>query len=148
MLESIAQKSVGVIITIMKTESIVLGVVALVLGGMGWMLLDTDAASAPSAAHSNGRLSSVLTSSKPVLVEFYADWCGPCRIVGPEVDKLAAELRGRAEVIRLNVDENPELAQKYRVQGIPCFIAFKNGRETSRQSGAIPSAMMRAMIGM
>jgi thioredoxin 1 len=147
-LENIAHKFDSVIIAIMKSERIVLGAVALILGGMGWMLLDTDSASASSAIHNHSRLGSVLASSKPVLVEFYADWCGPCRSVGPEVDKLAVELRGRAEVVRLNVDENPELAQKYRVQGIPCFIAFKNGRETGRQSGAIPQAMMRAMIGM
>lgn len=81
-------------------------------------------------------------------MEFYADWCGPCRVVGPQVEKLAGELRGRAEVIRFNVDVHGELARQYGVRGIPCFIAFKNGKEVSRQVGAIPPALMRSMIGM
>lgn len=131
----------------MKAGNVLLTAVIAVLGGFVWMMSAMDGKSA-AAPVTSGALGSALASSKPVLVEFYADWCGPCRAVGPQVEKLASELRGRAEVIRLNVDHNAELAQKFDVHGIPCFIAFKNGKETSRQVGGIPPEMMRSMIGM
>ena len=125
-----------------------LSLAGLFMAGFAWMLLDTGSSSAAPASIGGGRLGSVLSSSKPVLVEFYAEWCGPCRMVGPQVDKLAVELKGRAEVVRLNVDENHALAAQYDVHSIPCFIAFKNGKETSRQVGGIPPEVMRSMIGM
>ena len=68
--------------------------------------------------------------------------------MGPSVEKLAIELEGRAKVIRFNIDQHPDLAQKYGVEGIPCFIAFKDGKESARQMGAIPTEMMRSMIGL
>jgi thioredoxin 1 len=132
----------------MKIGNILLSIGGLFMAGIVWMIVDSGRPSTASLAISNGRLGSVLSSSKPVLVEFYADWCGPCKMVGPKVEALAEELKGRAEVVRLNVDENRELAAKYDVHGIPCFIAFKNGSETSRQVGGIPPELMRSMIGM
>jgi thioredoxin len=131
----------------MKPGNAILSVVVALLGGFLWIIHDVDTESAAGPVTS-GALGAALASSKPVLVEFYADWCGPCRMVGPQVERLAAELDGRAKVIRLNVDENHDLAQRYGVSGIPCFIAFKNGSETSRQVGGIPPELMRSMIGM
>ena len=130
----------------MKPGNILLTLVGTALAGFAWMLFDTGSSAARPATR--GRLGSALSGSKPVLVEFYADWCGPCRSVGPQVDKLAEQVRGKAEVVRLNVDQNRELAAQYGVSGIPCFIAFKNGKETSRQAGAIPPEMMKQMIGL
>lgn len=131
----------------MSAGNVLLFGVASILGGLFFMAHDMSGSSSSGAAVP-GELGVALRSSKPVLVEFYADWCGPCKSVGPSVEKLAVELEGRAKVIRFNVDQHPDLAQKYGVQGIPCFIAFKNGQESARQMGAIPPEMMKSMIGL
>jgi thioredoxin 1 len=131
----------------MQTGNVVLCALGAVLAGFVWMMHDVNQPhDAPPVG--GGGLSAALAGSMPVLVEFYADWCGPCQSVGPQVVELARELRGQAEVVRLNVDENGELAQQYGVHGIPCFIGFKNGKETAREMGAIPPHMMRSMIGL
>jgi thioredoxin 1 len=131
----------------MKVGNIVLSVVGVILAGFAWAVYDMSRPSpVPTAA--SGRLGAVLSGSKPVLLEFYADWCGPCQSVGPEVEKLAVELRGKAEVVRLNIDENRELAAQYGVKAIPCFIAFKRGKETEREVGGIPRERMRSLIGL
>src|SRR5262245_47217771 len=77
----------------------------------------------------------VLHSERPTLVDFYADWCGPCRIMGPVVDELAHDLQGRANVVKVNVDEHPELAAQYGVQSIPTFIVVRNGKAADRFIG-------------
>lgn len=77
----------------------------------------------------------VMQSQVPVLVDFYADWCGPCRAMGPVVDKLAKQYDGKVKVGKLNVDDEMELAQKYRVANIPTFLIFKNGQEVERMMG-------------
>jgi len=124
---------------------LVFAVVALQLG---FVVFSTDAGPkvAPSGSSMPSTLAAALKSDQPVLVEFYADWCGPCRAVGPEVDALAKEMKGKAAVLRFNVDQHPELAQSYGVRGIPAFIAFKRGKETKRMVGGIRKAQMRAMI--
>lgn len=93
-------------------------------------------------------ISAVRTAKVPVLVEFYADWCGPCKVVGPMVEELANELKGKALVIRINVDEDSTLSREHGVRGIPTFIAYKNGRETGREVGGIPKEQMRALLGL
>lgn len=72
--------------------------------------------------------SDVLKSAKPVLVDFWAEWCGPCRTLGPILDEVATEVGEKAQVLKVNVDDNPELAQRYGIRGIPTMIFFKNGQ--------------------
>ena len=79
----------------------------------------------------------VLQSDKPVLVDFFADWCGPCKMMAPVVEQLAEELEGKAMVGKLNIDENMDIAEKYRVMNIPTFLIFKDGQEKERIVGAV-----------
>jgi thioredoxin 1 len=78
----------------------------------------------------------VLGSDKPVLVDFWAEWCAPCRMIAPTVDAVAGEFEGRATVVKLNVDDNPSTSQRYGIKGIPTLILFKNGQEAERIVGA------------
>ena len=89
-----------------------------------------------------------LASGRPVLLEFSATWCPPCRKVKPEVEALAREMQGKAEVVQIDVDEQRDLAAQYRISSIPCFVVVKNGQEVSRQTGAIPKSEMRRMLGL
>ena len=77
----------------------------------------------------------VLKSEKPVLVDFYADWCGPCNAMAPVIEELATEVDGKAKVGKINVDENPDIAIEYNVMSIPTLIIFKNGKEEKRLVG-------------
>ena len=77
----------------------------------------------------------VLKSEKPVLVDFYADWCGPCNAMSPVIEELAKELEGKVKVGKINVDENPDIAVEYNVMSIPTLIVFKNGKEEKRLVG-------------
>ena len=79
----------------------------------------------------------VLQSDKPVLVDFFADWCGPCKMMATVVEQLAEELEGKAKVGKLNIDENMDIAEKYRVMNIPTFLIFKDGQEKERIVGAV-----------
>ncbi len=82
--------------------------------------------------------SKVLESELPVFVDFWAEWCGPCRMVGPAVEQLSQELDGRVKVAKVNVDERPEIAARYGVRSIPSLLLFKGGREIGRTVGAAP----------
>ena len=79
----------------------------------------------------------VLKSDVPVLVDFYADWCGPCKMMGPIVSKLAQNFEGKVKVGKINIDDEMSLAQKYRVMSIPTFIIFKNGEAVATIIGAV-----------
>jgi thioredoxin 1 len=88
----------------------------------------------------------VIQSSIPVVVDFWAPWCGPCRIVAPTLDKLAKEHSGKLLIAKVNTDENPEWATKFQVQGIPTMLFVAGGKEIHRQVGALPEPMLREII--
>ncbi|GHA54081.1 thioredoxin [Pontibacter akesuensis] len=82
----------------------------------------------------------------PVLVDFYADWCGPCKAMSPVVQQVASEFNGKVKVIKVNIDTNQAAASQYRVQGVPTFILFNKGQQVWRQSGAMPAQHLTKVI--
>ena len=80
----------------------------------------------------------VLQSDKPVLVDFWAEWCGPCKAIGPSLEEISDEMAGKVKVAKVNIDENPDLAAQYGVRSIPTLVMFKNGEPASMQVGAKP----------
>ena len=88
----------------------------------------------------------VLAAEKPVLVDFWATWCGPSRMLGPAVDELAEDLEGRVIVGKVNVDEESDLARRYRVASIPTLIVFENGAEVRRSVGVVPKEDILDML--
>ena len=88
----------------------------------------------------------VLQSTEPVLVDFWAAWCGPCRIIAPTVEELAVEYQGRLKVVKVDVDQNQEVAIRYGVQSIPTLMVFKGGKMVERVLGAIPKPKIVSLI--
>jgi len=82
----------------------------------------------------------------PVLVDFYADWCGPCKAMNPVIQQLAGEYAGKLKVLKVNIDTNQAAASQYRVQGVPTFILFHKGKQVWRQSGAMPAQQLKQVI--
>lgn len=85
-------------------------------------------------------------SDVPVAVDFYADWCGPCRMMAPAVDALAAHLQGKALIAKLNTDQSSRTANAFGIRGIPTTIVFKGGKEVARQSGALPLEALKQLV--
>lgn len=88
----------------------------------------------------------VLQSDIPVLVDFYADWCGPCKMMAPVVSELAEAYAGKIKIGKLNVDENPDTAVAYKVMSIPAFLLFKDGVQVDLTAGAVPKKVLEAML--
>ena len=84
----------------------------------------------------------VLNSDQPVLVDFWATWCGPCRTIAPTIEKLAADYDGRAKVVKLDVDNNPQTAMKYGIRSIPSLLFFKGGRPVDQMVGVVPERVL------
>lgn len=89
----------------------------------------------------------VLGSDKPVLVDFWAEWCGPCRMIAPSVEAVAEEFEGKASVYKMNVDENQNVPNKFGIRGIPTLILFKGGQEQERIVGAVTRESIAKVIG-
>ena len=90
--------------------------------------------------------SDVLKSDRPVLVDFWAQWCAPCRMLAPTVEAVAQNFQDTASVVKLNVDDNPQVSQRYGIKGIPTLILFKNGKEEERVVGATSKEAISRMI--
>ncbi|MGO9171009.1 MAG: thioredoxin [Rhodomicrobium sp.] len=88
----------------------------------------------------------VKMSDKPVLVDFWAEWCGPCRSVAPILEELSKEFAGKLKVVKLDVDANPGIAQAYNIRGIPSLLLFKNGQVAGQKVGALPKQQLKAWL--
>jgi thioredoxin 1 len=93
-----------------------------------------------------GNFEQIIASETPVLVDFYAEWCQPCKIQSPVLQELAREESGRIRVIKIDVDKNPEIARRYQIQGVPTLMLFRQGKLFWRQAGVTPKPVLRRIL--
>ncbi len=93
-----------------------------------------------------GNFDSIINDTRPVIVDFHALWCGPCKVQSPILSEIASEFGDRVRVIKIDVDQNPGLASRYHIQGVPTVIVFKNGELVWRQSGVVSKDQLRSII--
>ena len=88
----------------------------------------------------------VLNSATPVVVDFWAEWCGPCKMIGPSLEEIATTLGPKAKIVKINIDENPQTPSKFGVRGIPTLMVFKDGKLASTKVGALPKNQLQSWI--
>ncbi|MGX1309674.1 thioredoxin 1 [Amorphus suaedae] len=96
----------------------------------------------PSNVTDSSFQADVLDSSEPVVVDFWAEWCGPCKMIAPSLEQIATEMDGKVKIAKLNIDENQNIAMKYGVRSIPTLILFKDGKPAATQVGAVPKGKL------
>ena len=88
----------------------------------------------------------VLESKEPVLVDFWAEWCGPCKAIAPSLEEISSEMANKLKVVKINVDENPTISQAYSIRSIPALMIFKNGEKVSEKMGALPKSALESWV--
>lgn len=109
---------------------------------------DVEATGAPVSVDADAFVDLVENSPLPVLVDFWAPWCGPCRMVAPEVEKVASQFAGQVVVAKLNTQDHPAVAQREGVRGIPMFALYKDGKRVKTQAGYMPAADLTRVMGL
>ena len=94
----------------------------------------------------DGNIKEVIESGKPVVIDFWAEWCGPCRMLGPVIDELSTEFEGKIKVAKVNIDENPEIAQEFGIMSIPTMILFENGKPVEQIQGFQPKKALQEYL--
>src|SRR5579871_3188723 len=105
-----------------------------------------DGASATSKTTDMSFEADVINSSEPVVVDFWAEWCGPCRMIAPALEEIASEMKGKIKVAKLNVDENPKVSAEFGIRSIPTLMVFKDGKQVAMKTGAGPKSELQRWI--